>query len=83
MTTFRSEDTLVGIIAALVVVPWTVWTISHGLRDGKLPIGRAYVRRDERAAPFWVLLALYVAAAGMAAFISLDLLFGPTLRKWL
>ena len=83
MTTFRSEDTLVGIIAAVVVVPWTVWTISRGLRDGKLPIGRAYVRRDERAAPFWVLLALYVAAAGMAVFISLDLLFGPTLRKWL
>jgi len=60
-----------------------VWTISRGLREGKLPIGRAYVRRDERAAPFWVLLALYVAAAGMAVFISLDLLFGPTLRKWL
>ncbi len=83
MTTFRSEDTLVGLIAAVVVVPWTLWTISRGLRDGKLPIGRAYVRRDERAGPFWVLLALYVGAAGMALFISLDLLFGPTLRKWL
>ncbi|HEV2080075.1 MAG TPA: hypothetical protein VGR19_09315 [Allosphingosinicella sp.] len=83
MTTFRSEDTLVGIVAAVVVVPWVVWTISRGLRDGKLPIGRAYVRKDERAAPFWVLMGLYVAAAGMAVFISLDLLFGPTFRKWL
>lgn len=83
MTTFRSEDTLVGIIAAVVVVPWTVWIISRGFRDGKLPIGRAYVRRDERAVPFWVLMGLYVAAAGMAVFISLDLLFGTTFRKWL
>jgi hypothetical protein len=83
MTISRSEDVLMGIIAAVVVVPWTTWTLARGLRDGKLPIGRSYVRRDERAAPFWVLLALYAAAALVAVFISLDLLFGPTLRKWL
>jgi hypothetical protein len=83
MTISRSEDVLVGIIAAVVVVPWTTWTIWRGLRNGRLPIGRGYVQRDERAGPFWVLLALYVAAALTAAFISLDLLFGPTFRKWL
>jgi len=83
MTISRSEDLLVGIIAAVVVVPWTTWTIARGIRDGRLPIGRGYVRRDERAAPYWVLLAFYVAAAVMAVFISLDLLFGPTVRKFL
>jgi len=83
MTISRSEDLLVGIVAAAVVVPWTTWTVARGLRDGRLPIGRSYVRRDERAGPFWVLFTFYVAAASMAVFISLDLLFGPTLRKWL
>lgn len=67
---------MVGIVAAAIVLPWTVWTIVRGLRDGRLPIGRGHVLRDERAAPVWVLLAFYAAAAAMAAFIALDLLFG-------
>lgn len=75
MTISRSEDLLVGIVA-LGILPWTVWIIRRGLRDGKLPIGRSYVRRDERAAPFWLLLGLYVCAALMMLFIALDLLFG-------
>jgi hypothetical protein len=75
MTISRSEDLLVGIIAA-AVVPWTIWTIMRGLREGKLPIGRGHVRRNERAAPFAVLLALYAVGAAMAAYIAVDLLFG-------
>ena len=78
MTTFRSEDTLVGIIA-LGLVPWALWTLRRGSRDGRLPIGRAYVRRDERKGPFYVLLAFYAAAALLAAFIGIDLLFGLNL----
>jgi hypothetical protein len=75
MTTFRSEDLLVGLIAG-ALVPWIGWTLSRGLNEGRLPIGRSYVRREERAAPFWVLFAFYTAAAGLAAMICLDLLFG-------
>lgn len=75
MTISRSEDLLAGIVA-LGVVPWVVWIIRRGLRDGKLPIGRSHVRRDERAAPFWALLGFYVCAALLMFFISLDLLFG-------
>ncbi|HEX8215079.1 MAG TPA: hypothetical protein VF582_06360 [Allosphingosinicella sp.] len=83
MTISRSDELLVGIIAAVVVVPWTTWIVARGLRGGRLPIGRGAVRRDERAAAFWVLLGLYAAAALAAVFISLDLLFGPAFRKWL
>ena len=74
MTTFRSENVLVGLIAA-AVVPWIGWTLARGLRDGKLPIGRADVRRDERQGPFNLLLRFYVVAAAMAGMIALDLLF--------
>ena len=82
MTTFRSENVLVGLIAA-AVVPWISWTLSRGLRDGKLPIGRAYVHRHERRGAFNLLLALYIVAALMAAIIALDLLFGLRVGDWL
>ena len=73
MTTFRSEEMLVGIIT-LATVPWIVWTLRRGVRTGALPIGRTYVRRDERRAAFQTLSAFYVIAAVLMAFIALDLL---------
>lgn len=75
MTTFRSEETLVGIIT-LAAVPWIVWILRRGVREGRLPIGKAYVRRDERPGAFRTLFAFYVAAALMMAFIAADLLVG-------
>ena len=75
MTTSRSEDLLVGIIA-LALVPWSIFIIRRGLRTGKLPIGRGYVFRAERAAPFNVLLLFYAIVAAGALYISVDLLFG-------
>jgi uncharacterized membrane protein len=75
MTTSRSEDVLVAIIG-LGLVPWIGWTIRRGLQSGRLPIGRAYVRREERRGAFNALLAFYSIAALGAAFISFDLLFG-------
>jgi hypothetical protein len=75
MTTFRSEDTLVGIIGIGVFV-WTLWTLKRGWKLGRLPIGRSYVRRDERAAAFNMLFLLYLGAAVLVAFIAADLLFG-------
>jgi hypothetical protein len=74
MTTFRSEETLVGIIA-LAIVPWLVWRLRRGLGEGRLPIGRAYVERAERPGAFRALFAFYVIAALMMALIGVDLLF--------
>lgn len=82
MTTFRSEEGLVGLMA-LGVVPWIAWTVRRGLRNGQLPIGRAYVGRDERPAVFTALLVFYTLAALLMAWIALDLLFGINSRAWL
>ena len=73
MTTFRSEDLLVGIVS-LGLVPWIGWTVQRGLRAGRLPIGRAHVARAERPGAFNLLLAAYALAAIGAAVIGLDLL---------
>lgn len=80
MTTFRSEETLVGLMAGLIVLPWAIWTIRRGLSEGRLPIGRRYVLRDERPAPFWVLFGLYAVSAALALVICLDLVLGLDLR---
>ena len=82
MTTSRSDERIVGVIA-LGLIPWIGWTIRRGLRNKRLPIGRGYVERRERPAPFAVLLAFYAAAAVMAAYIGLDLLFGIKLKDLL
>jgi uncharacterized membrane protein len=75
MTTFRSEEALVGIIT-FAAVPWIVWILRRGIRDKRLPVGKGQVRRDERPAAFHTLFALYVAAALVMAFIAVDLLLG-------
>ena len=73
MTTFRSEDLIVGIVS-LGLVPWIGWTVQRGVRAGRLPIGRAYVARAERPGAFHVLLVAYAVAAIGAAAIGFDLL---------
>ena len=78
MTTFRSEDVLVALVAA-GLVPWILWTVRRGLAEERLPIGRAYVGRERRGA-FQLLLFFYVAAALLCATIAADLLFGLGLR---
>jgi hypothetical protein len=79
MTTFRSEETLVGLVA-LALVPWIAWTVVRGLREEKLPIGRTYVTRD-RPAAFAVLIGFYVVAAVLAAGIAADFLFNLKLLE--
>ncbi len=77
MTTFRSEEGLVGLIS-LAVVPWIAWTALRGWREGRLPIGRGHVERSERPRTFDLLLAMYAAGGLALAFIGADLLFGFT-----
>ena len=69
-------------IVALAAVPWIVWTLQRGLKDKQLPIGRDYVRRNERPGAFRMLLAFYIAAALMMAFIGFDLLVGINPGSW-
>ena len=73
MTTFRSEDFLVGLVA-LGLVPWIGWTLARGLRSGRLPIGRSHIDRGERPGAFNALLFCYVATALLMAVIAADLL---------
>lgn len=74
--TAGNDELLVGLLCLLVVVPWIGWTIRRGLAQGRLPVGRGYVRRDERPRPFKALLVSYAVAILLMAFIGLDLLFG-------
>ena len=75
MTTFRSEEMLVGMIT-FAIVPWIGYTIRRGLRDLRLPIGRTYVRQDERPGAFRALLVFYALSAIFMLFISMDLMLG-------
>ena len=70
-----TEDVLVGLVA-LGVVPWIYWTVRRGLRDGRIPLGRIHVVRDERPRVFIALLWSYAFAAALMAYIALDLLSG-------
>jgi hypothetical protein len=81
VTEFAGEDALVGLVAAGAVV-WIVAVVKRGLRDSRLPVGRAYVRRDERPGAFRAVAVLYAAAALLLAFIALDLLFNIRERLW-
>jgi hypothetical protein len=72
------DELLVGTLCLLIVVPWIAWTLRRGLSQGALPIGRGHVRRDERPGPFRALLASYIIALLLMAFVGLDLLFGLT-----
>ena len=75
MTTFRSDETLVGIVA-FGLVGWIGSVLYRGLRDARLPIGRGYVDRSERPGAFHVLTGFYMLSALAALVISLDLLLG-------
>ena len=75
----RSEDLLVGLIA-LVLLPLIGWRIVRGLRGGRLPIYRTYLRREESGARFTLLLVLHAASFAVVALVAADLLFGLRLK---
>lgn len=70
----RSEDLLVGLIA-LALLPLIAWRIRRGLKEGRLPLYRTYVGRDEAGSRFGALLALHVLSFILVAAIAADLLF--------
>ena len=80
MTTFRFEDMLVGLIG-LVLLPMIAWRIVRGLREGRLPVYRTYLSREESGSKFAVLLALHVASFVLVGLIAADLLLGLGLKE--
>lgn len=70
---------LVGLIA-FATVPWIISILVRGRRDQRLPIGRGYVREDERPGAYRVLLLVYMVCAALMLFVSVDLMLGLRAR---
>jgi hypothetical protein len=70
---------LVGLIG-LALLPLIGWRIVRGLREGRLPIYRTYLSRDEGQAKFNALLGLHVLSFLVVAAIAADLLLNLGLR---
>jgi len=80
MTPIRSEDALVGLIG-LALLPFIARRVIGGLREGRLPVYRTYLRREEGEAKFLALLGLHVASFFVVAGIAADLLLNLGIRE--
>ena len=76
----RSEDLLVGMIG-VALLPLIAWRIRRGLKEGRLPLYRTYVDRDEAGSKFGLLLALHVLSFILVALVAADLLFQLGLKE--
>ncbi|MGA9582220.1 MAG: hypothetical protein WBR13_09660 [Allosphingosinicella sp.] len=76
----RSEDLLVGVIG-LALLAMIAWRIRRGLREGRLPLYRTYVGRDEAGSKFGLLLALHALSFVLVAVLAADLLFQLGLKE--
>ena len=74
------ENLLVGLVA-LALLPFIGWRIFRGLRDGRLPLYRTYVDRDDDRAKFGVLLALHALSFALIALVAADLLLDLGIRS--
>jgi hypothetical protein len=76
----RPEDLLVGTVA-LALVPLIAIRIRRGLRDGRLPVYRTYLSREERPGTFRALLVVHGLSLVVIAIVAADLLFNLGLRS--
>jgi hypothetical protein len=76
----RSEDLLVGAIA-LGLLPLIAFRIRRGLTEGRLPLYRTYVGRDEAGSKFGLLLGLHALSFVLVALIAADLIFQLGLKE--
>lgn len=74
-----TENLLVGLIA-LALLPLIALRIWRGLRDGRLPLYRTYLAREESGAKFTFLLVLHALSFLVVAVVAADLLLGLGLR---
>ena len=79
MTTFRSEEMLVGLVA-LALLPFLAHRVLWGLREGRVPLYRTYFHREEGSAKFAFLLGVHAISFFLVAAIAADLLFNLGLR---
>ncbi len=73
MTISRSEDLLVGLIG-LGLLPLIAHRVLRGMREGRLPLYRTYVQRQESESKFFLLLGLHGLSFLVVAWITVDLL---------
>ena len=74
-----NDSLFVGLVA-LALVPLIGWRIVRGVRDGRLPVYRATITRDDNRAKFNALLAVHTLSLVGIAVIAADLLLGLGLR---
>ena len=77
-----SEDILVGLFA-LALVPLIALRIARGLRDGRVPVYKTYLRREDDRSEFVVLIALHSLSLLIVAAIAADLLLNLGLKDLL
>ncbi len=77
-----AETILVGLVA-LALLPLIALRIARALREGRVPIYRTYLRREDSSAKFHVLLALHALSFLLIATVAADLLFSLGLREML
>ncbi len=63
------------------LLPMIALRIRRGLREGRLPLYRTYVGRDEAGSKFGLLLALHVLSFVLVAVIAADLIFQLGLKE--
>lgn len=78
--TFPGENLVVGLVA-LALLPVIGWRIWRGLKEGKLPVYRTRLNREDSGAKFAVLLGLHALAFLLIALAAADLLLGLGLRE--
>jgi hypothetical protein len=76
----RGEDLLVGLICA-GLLPLIALRIRRGLKEGRLPLYRTQVGRDESGSRFGLLLGLHALSFVLVAVIAADLLFQLGLKE--
>ena len=74
------EDLLVGAIG-VALLPLIALRIRRGLKEGRLPLYRTYVRRDEAGSRFGLLLGLHALSFVLVAVVAADLLFQLGLKE--
>ena len=74
------EDLFVGIVG-LALLPLIGWRIRRGLTEGRLPLYRTYVERDEAGSKFGLLLALHALSFVLVAIVAADLIFQLGLKE--
>jgi hypothetical protein len=70
----------VGLIA-LALLPMIALRFRRGLKEGRLPLYRTYVRRDEAGSKFGLLLGLHALSFVLVATIAADLIFQLGLKE--